>query len=90
VSALVQMLVGFLSGGVGQRIGSGVANLTAAAALAPLGLWLLEHREEAFVTLSYGELALFGLLVFAIVKVIHYTRAPGPAERAPWHRGPGE
>lgn len=87
---LLQALIGFLSGGVGQRIGRGVANLTAIAALAPVGIWLLEHKEEAAVTLSYGQLALFGGFAFFVVKLIHYTRAPGPADVAPWLRYPRE
>lgn len=91
MSTLIQALIGFLSGGIGNKIGKGVANLTAIAALTPVVLWLLEHKEEAAVTLTYGQLALFGGFAFVIVKVIHYTRAPGPVAVAPWLRGgPGE
>lgn len=90
MTTLIQAVIGFLSGGIGNKIGRGVANVTALAVLAPVALWLLEHKEEAAVSLTYGQLALFGGFAFCIVKVIHYTRAPGPSELAPWLREPRE
>lgn len=65
----------------GNKLGTVVTDVGALAALAPLGYWLVTHKDELAVCVSYGQLAFFGLLVFALVKVAHYTRAGRPENR---------
>lgn len=85
---MLQALIGFLSQGIGQRIGSSVANGLSLAALAPLALWLIDNKDGVAVTLTWGELALFGGFAFALVKVVHYTAAPRrPGELDNWRGG---
>lgn len=70
---MIDLIIKFLSGGAGQAVGSGFSNTMALAALAPAGLWFVHHKDEALITLSYGEAAVFGLVLFFVLKVIHYT-----------------
>jgi hypothetical protein len=83
LSGLIGVLKGFFSGGVGGAVGNGVANVAALAALAPAVIWLIANKDEPAVTFTftYGQLAVVGLLLFFLVKIIHYTRAGSPSER---------
>jgi hypothetical protein len=80
-SGLIGVLKGFFSGGVGGAVGNGVANFAALAALLPVALWFLDHKDEIAVSLTWGQLALLGLVLFFVVKIVHYTRAGSAAER---------
>lgn len=81
---LVKIVAGFF-GGPGAAVGGVVANVGALAALlaalAPIALWMIGHKGDTFIVLTYGDLAfwfsLIGAFVFAVIKVAHYTRAPG-------------
>lgn len=77
MNALIQLLLSIFGGGVGQKIGGAVANVTALAALAPVVYWLIENKEGVFLELTYGEVAFFGGLLFFVVKLVHYTRPGG-------------
>ena len=70
---MIEWLIKLLSGGVGAAVGQSVANVSAIVALAPVAYWFLGHKEEVAVALTWGQLGLFGLLVFAIIKIVHYT-----------------
>lgn len=94
---LLQGVIAFLSGGIGQRVGNGVANVTAVAllaALAPLGYWAMENRDQVLIDVTVGDLIVLCLVGVFLVKLLQYTRPPGPIEPAPWYRhhggGPGE
>lgn len=78
---LLGKLIGFLFGGSG--VAGVVANGAKLALLTPVVLWLLEHKDEPAITLSWGAIALGSLVVFAIVQVAHVAQPPawrGPLE----------
>ncbi len=72
---ILQMVLGFFSGGAGRTVGTAVANGSALLALAPLVYWYDKHNADVAVTfsLSYAQLALVCLVGFFIIKVVHYT-----------------
>lgn len=80
MTAFLQFLMGIFGQGVGQKIGNGIVNAAALAALAPLAYWFLENKDAPAVAFTWGELAVFGLFAFALVKVAHYSRPKG----SPW------
>ena len=79
MTALLQALIGVLSTGAGKSIGNAVTNVGALVALAPLGLWFVKNKDDVVTVVTYGDLALYGLFVFALLKVAHYSR-PGREE----------
>jgi hypothetical protein len=83
IGGVIGFLKGIFSGGVGGAVGNGVANVAALAALAPAVIWLISNKDEPAVmfTFTYGQLAIIGLAMFFLVKLIHYTRAGSPSER---------
>jgi hypothetical protein len=83
ISGVLGAVKGFFSNGVGSTVGNGVANVAALAALAPAVIWLIVHKDEAAVTFTftYGQLALIGVVMFFLLKIIHYTRAGSPSDR---------
>lgn len=82
---LLGLLAGIFTGKAGEQIGgavSTVAQLGAVlAAVAPVALWLAGHKDETFISLTYGDLAFWGALiggqVLLVVRLVH--RAPPPA-----------
>lgn len=84
MGAIVQMIIGFLSGGAGEKIGQGVANAGALAALfaalTPVVIWITGHKDDVFIVLTYGDLTFWlglgGAFWFAVIKVAQYTRPP--------------
>jgi hypothetical protein len=84
MSFLLKAIGGFLGGLVGrQGAGAAVADLGVLAALAPVAMWLLGHKDELAVSFTWGQLAIVGLVVAAVIKAAH--RAPPPAPI--WQRG---
>lgn len=75
MSAALQALIAVLSGGAGKTVGTAITNIGALVALAPLGLWFVNNKDDVVTVITYGDLALYGLFVFALLKVAHYTRA---------------
>ncbi len=81
---ILEIIAGILTGKAGEKIGgavSVVAQLAAVvAALTPIALWLATNKDEAFITVSYGDLAFWGTLlavnVLFVVRLVH--RAPPP------------
>lgn len=78
MGALVAAIAGLFESGAGKSIGNTVANIAGLAALSPVAMWFLDHNTENAVTLTWGQLALFGGFSFVIIKVVHYTRAGAP------------
>jgi hypothetical protein len=70
---IIEFLLKFFGGGVGQAIGNGVSNTVAIAALAPAAYWFVNHKEETFVTITYSDAAALGLVLFFVVKIVQYT-----------------
>lgn len=73
----IQSIIGLLSGGATAKIVDGAVNVTAIAALAPLGLWFIHHKDETLTSFTYGQAAIFGLMLVFVLKLAHWTRAPG-------------
>ena len=70
---MIELLLKFFGGGVGQAIGNGVSNTVAIAALAPAAYWFVNHKDEVFLTVSYSDIAAFGMLLFFVIKIVQYT-----------------
>lgn len=85
MNLIVQAILGILTGKAGEKIGSATSAAVQfgalAAAIAPLAYWLTGHKDEVFLTLSYGDLAFWspivGSLVFVIVRLVHRAEPPG-------------
>lgn len=76
MGTLIRWLLGFLSGGAGQVVGKTVNTVGTLALLAPLAVWFLGAKDEVALSVTWGQLALFALLLWFVVKVVHYTPAP--------------
>lgn len=80
---LLSKLLGLVTGGA-TTAGGAIANIGAwaavIAALTPLALWFLGHKDDNLVTISYADAAFWGplvaVLLFVIVKLAY--RAPPP------------
>jgi hypothetical protein len=83
ISGVLGAVKGFFSNGVGSTVGNGVANVAALAALAPAVIWLIANKDEPAITFSFtwGQLAFIGLVMFFLLKIVHYTRAGSPSDR---------
>jgi hypothetical protein len=83
--AILQLLVGLLTGKAGEQIGGAVSKAAQLAALvgvvAPIFLWLTKNKEGIFIEITYGDLAFWGTLISVIVlltiRLVH--RADPPA-----------
>lgn len=79
VSGLIRY---FSNGGTGHKVGTAVADFGAIAAIAPAVIWLVTHKDEAALCFTWGQLAVAGAFVFAVIKIAHYTRAGNPQNRS--------
>jgi hypothetical protein len=70
---MIEKLIQFFVGGSG--IASGVANVGKVVALAPIALYFFDHKDQIAVSLTYGQLALAGGFVFALIQVAHAARS---------------
>lgn len=81
---ILKFIVGLFTGQAGTTLGGAVsaaAQLAAiVAAVAPIGLWLTNNKDAVFISLTYGDLAFWGVLagfqLLVIVRLVH--RAPPP------------
>jgi hypothetical protein len=79
-----KFIAGLFTGKAGESIGGAVSIAAQAAALvaavAPVGLWLTRNKDEVFISLTYGDLAFWGVMwagvMFLVVRLVH--RAPAP------------
>jgi hypothetical protein len=84
VNPILSLIAGLFTGKAGESIGGAVsvaAQVAAvAAAVGPVALWLSGHKDETFITLSYGDIAFWGAMIGAqvllVVRLVH--RAPPP------------
>jgi hypothetical protein len=70
---MIDLLLKFFGGGIGQAVGGGIANTVSLVALAPVAYWFVDHKDETLVVVNYGTGAIVGLLLFVIIKIVHYT-----------------
>lgn len=81
---IFKFIVGLFTGKAGEAVGGAVstaAQLAAvAAAVTPIGLWLANNKDAVFISLTYGDLAFWGVMwagvMFLVVRLVH--RAPPP------------
>jgi len=86
IKTIIGGIVNWLSnGGTGHKIGTAVTDGAAILTLAPLAYWFITHKDEIAVSMTWGQLGLFGLLCFFVLKIAHYTRFGNPVNRS----GPG-
>jgi hypothetical protein len=83
MSGILTWLVGMFGTQAGAAAGRWVANGAAIVALTPLAVWFLANKDAEAVQFTWGQLAIFGLVLIAFIKVAHYTPPPPPA---PWSR----
>ena len=82
IGGLIKGLIGFFAGGVGHKIGTTLIDGAAILAIAaPVALWFLGHKDEIAVTLTWSQVLFFGVILAAVIKVAHYTRAGSPEAR---------
>lgn len=74
---MIEKLIALFGGGALAKTADGVVNIAALATLAPVALWFLHHKDEIAVSLTWGQGAILGGILFFVVKLAHYTRAPG-------------
>ena len=67
-------LVQLLSGGIASKISNTAVNAVSLAALVPLAMWFLKSKDDILVTFTYSQSAVVGLLLFAFLKLAHYTK----------------
>lgn len=87
---IITAAVGFFSQGVGNKVGATVTNVASIGALLvalyPIWIWFDGGgKDQVLFTLSFtvGESIFLGLIAFAFIKVVHYTRAGNPHNRLP-------
>ena len=73
MSELIGIIVNALSGGAGKAISTGVANVSKLVTLAPVVMWLIPHRDEIAVSLTWGHLAIAGALAYFVLELTHRT-----------------
>lgn len=83
---VIQFIVGLFSNGAGQKIGTAVSWSAQVAVLSPIIIWLLAHKGESAVTMTfnftYGEVVVICGIAFFILKIIQYTRPGSPSNRS--------
>jgi len=70
---MIDLLLKFFGGGIGQAVGGGIANTVSIAAFVPAFMWFTGHKDETLIVLSYGDTAVMGAILFVVVKIVHYT-----------------
>lgn len=80
---IIQFIIGLFTGQAGGAIGGAVSAVgqfaAVIAALSAFGLWLSNNKNEVFITLTYGDLAFWGVLAFLLLSFIRLVhRAPPP------------
>lgn len=73
---MIDLLLKFFGAGIGQKIGNAVSNSVSMAALIPAAVWFVSHKDETLTVITYGNAAVMGLLLFSIIKIVHYTAPP--------------
>lgn len=81
---IIKFIIGLFTGKAGEAVGGAVSSVAQFAAIiaavAPVGLWLVNNKNEVFITLTYGDLAFWGSIgamqLFLIIRLVH--RAPPP------------
>jgi hypothetical protein len=85
LAVLLEKITGALFGGgaTTQVATGGVKGVALAALLAGYGAWLLEHKDEVFVTLTYGEVTFWGALFCLVVYLALHLPSPRQQQGPP-------
>jgi len=81
---IIKFIAGLFTGKAGEAVGGAVSAAAQVAALlaaiAPIGLWLGNNKDEVFIQVTYGQLAFWGSLaalqILVVIRLVH--RAPPP------------
>lgn len=82
--AIVSAILGLITGKAGEKVGGAISTVTqigaVLAALAPIALFLKNNKDDVFISVTYGEMAFWGVLlaVVVIVTVRNVHRADPP------------
>lgn len=81
---IILKIIGLLSGGIGEKVGRGVANGVSLVALLPVFYFFFDpgnsEKVLTVITVTRGEAAVMGLVAVFILKLVHWTAQPrGPA-----------
>lgn len=80
---IIKFIIGLFTGKAGEAVGGAVSSVAQFAALiaaiTPLALWIVNNKNEVFITITYGDLLFWALLaglLLMILRLVH--RAPPP------------
>lgn len=77
---LVSSVLGLFGGGAAATVAGGAIDAVAiTAAVTPAAIWFVHHKDETAVVFAFtwGQLAVAGLVVAAVLKLVHYVKSPG-------------
>lgn len=81
---ILQFILGLFTGKAGESVGGAVSSVaqivTLIAAITPIGLWIVNNKNEVFITITYGDLLFWGLLaglLLMILRLVHRAPPPG-------------
>lgn len=81
---ILQFILGLFTGKAGEAVGGAVSSVAQIAALiaaiTPIGLWIVNNKNEVFITITYGDLLFWGLLsglLLMILRLVHRAPPPG-------------
>lgn len=78
MGALLEKLVLLIFGGgaVTQISTGAVKGVAISTALVPFLLWLLEHKDEKFIDVTYGEATFWGSLMVGVIYLALHLPSP--------------
>ena len=71
---MIARIISLLAGDSASKIAGGAINGLSLFALAPVALWFLNNKDDILVTFTYSQAAVVGGLLFAFLKMAHYTK----------------
>ena len=78
---MLTWLARLFAGGAACAAGKSLAGLTVGASLVPALIWLTRHGDDVVTCVSWGDLALVGVIVAPTIMIIYLTRPGNSAAR---------
>ena len=69
-------IINLLSGGIFKPMSTAVINSASLLTLAPVAYWLIANKDGVATCVTYGQLSIFGGILFVFLKLAHYTGVP--------------
>lgn len=66
----------FLGQAAPQVAGGAIKGVALATVIMPLALWLVEHKDENFTCITWGQFALACVIVGAFLLWAYFTHSP--------------